>query len=115
MKKTSIRQLYWFTMICHLFALICGVGGSTIMIINYNEFFSSVGKILGIIFLIGIVGLFVILIISSTKVLVTLSKDMKSLKSNDYVSVIGRVLKFKRNREPESGVQINDKQANNSN
>ncbi len=109
MKKTSIRQLYWFTMICHLFALICGVGGSTIMIINYNEFFSSVGKILGVIFLIGIVGLFVILIISSTKVLVTLSKDMKSLKSNDYVSVIGRVLKFKRNREPESGVQINDK------
>ena len=79
------------------------------MIINYNEFLSSVGKILGVIFLIGIVGLFVILIISSTKVLVTLSKDMKSLKSNDYVSVIGRVLKFKKNREPESGVQINDK------
>ncbi len=26
MKKTSIRQLYWFTMICHIFALFCGIG-----------------------------------------------------------------------------------------
>ena len=109
MKKTSIRQLYWFTMICHIFALICSIGGSTLMIINYKGFIESVGNILGIIFLIGIVGLFAILIIFSTKAIVTLLKDIRSLKSNDYVSIIGKVLRFKRNRELESGVQINDK------
>ncbi len=109
MKKTSIRQLYWFTMICHIFALLCGIGGSIIMVVNYKEFIENFGKILGIIFLIGIVGLFAVLIIFSIKVIITLLKDAKSLKSNDYVSIVGKVLKFKRNIEPESGVQINDR------
>lgn len=109
MRKTSIRQLYWFTMICHVFALLCGIGGSIIMIVNYNEFIVNIGKILGIIFLICIVGLFVVLIIFSMKVIITLLKDLKSLKNNDYISIIGKVLKFKKNKEPELGVQINDK------
>ena len=108
MKKTSIRQLYWFTMICHIFALLCGIGGSIIMIVNYNEFIVNAGKILGIIFLICIVGLFAILTIFSIKVIITLLKDLKSLKNNDYISIIGKVMKFKKNIEPESGVQIND-------
>ncbi len=109
MKKTSIRQLYWFTMICHIFVLICGIVASVIMAINYNSFIESVGKTLGIIFLIFVIGLFIVLIFFSTKVIVILLKDFKSLKNKDYVSIIGKVLKFKRNREPESGVQINDK------
>lgn len=109
MKKTSIRQLYWFTMICHIFVLICGIVASVIMSINYNSFIESVGKTLGIIFLIFVIGLFIVLIFFSTKIIVILLKDFKSLKNNDYVSIIGKVLKFKRNREPESGVQINDK------
>ena len=109
MKKRSIRQLYWFTMICHILTLLCGIGGSIVMIINYKGFVESVGTILGILFLIGVVVLFVILIVFSAKVIVTLLKDVKSLKINDYVCIVGKVLKFKRNRESESGIQINDK------
>ena len=109
MKKTSIRQLYWFTMICHIFALICGIGGSIIMVIYSKELIESFGKTLGIIFLISIVVMFVILTIFSTKALVSLLKDAKSLKSNDYISVTGKVLKFKRNIDPESGRQTNNK------
>lgn len=78
------------------------------MIVNYNEFIVNAGKILGIIFLICIVGLFAILTIFSIKVIITLLKDLKSLKNNDYISIIGKVMKFKKNIEPESGVQIND-------
>ena len=109
MKKTSIRQLYWFTMICHIFVLICGIVASAIMVVNYNGFIESIGQVLGIIFLIGVVCLFVVLITFSIKVIITLLKDLKSLKNNDYISIIGNVLKFKKNREPDSGVQINDK------
>lgn len=109
MKKTSIRQLYWFTMVCHIFVLICGIVASAIMTINYNSFIENIGKVLGIIFLIGVDGLFVALIFFSTKIIVILLKDFKLLENNDYVSIIGKVLKFKRNRESESGVQINDK------
>ena len=108
MKKTSIRELYWFTMICHIFVLICGIVTSVIMIVNYSSFIGSFGKVLGIIFLIVIVGLLVVLIASSIKVIITLLTDLKSLKNNDYISVIGKVIEFKRNIEPESGVQIND-------
>ena len=67
MKKTSIRELYWFTMICHIFVLICGFIASVIMTINYNSFIECIGKVLGIIFLIGVDGLFVTLIFFSIK------------------------------------------------
>ena len=109
MKKTSIRQLYCFTMICHVFALICGIGGSIIMTLNYTEFIYNLGKLLGIIFLIGIVGLFFVLIVFSFNVILTLLKDVELLKRNDYITIIGKVLKFKKNRDTESGGQINDK------
>lgn len=109
MKKLSIRQLYWFTMICHIFVSICGIVVSVIMIVNYKSFIESMGKVLGVIFLIAVVGLLFVLIIFSIKAIITLLKDFKSLKNNDYVFIIGKVLKFKKHRETESGVQINDK------
>lgn len=96
-------------MIGHIFVLICGIIASVIMILNYNSFIESIGEVVGIIFLIGVVGLFVVLISFSIKVINTLLKDLKSLKNNDYISIIGKVLKFKKNRDPDSGVQINDK------
>ena len=107
MKKTSIHQLYWYTMICRIFALICSIGASVLMTVNYSSFIESLGKALGIIFLIGVVGGLVVLIISLIKEIMTLLKDLKSLKNNDFISIIGKVLKFKKNIEP-AGVQIND-------
>ena len=108
MKKTSIHQLYWYTMICRIFVLICSIGASVLMTVNYSSFIESLGKVLGIIFLIGAVGGIVVLIISLIKGIITLLKDLKSLKNNDFISIIGKVLKFKKNIEPESGVQINN-------
>lgn len=108
MKKTSIRQLYWFIMISYIVLLMCGIGGIIIMIINYNGFINDFGKALGITFLIVIIGLFVTWIVFLLIMIVPLLKDAKSLKNNDYVSIIGKVVKFKKNKEPESGVQINN-------
>lgn len=108
MKKTSIHQLYWFTMVCHAFILIGSIVAIIIMTINYSSFVKDIGKILGIIFLIFVVGLFVFLIIFSIKVILILLKDFKSLKNKNYISIVGKVLKFKTNREPESGVQIDN-------
>ena len=53
MKKTSIHQLYWFTMVCYIFALICGVMGSILILIYANEFIDSLGKIWGLILLLA--------------------------------------------------------------
>ena len=107
-KETLDKLLNHDTMIGHIFVLICSIGASVLMTVNYSSFIESLGKVLGIIFLIGVVGGLVVLIISLIKEIITLLKDLKSLKNNDFISIIGKVLKFKKNIEPESGVQINN-------
>ena len=109
MKKTSIRQMYFYTMICYIFTLICGVAGCIIMLIYSNEFISDAGKIRGIIFFVGILIAFIFLILFSLKVLITLFKDYNAVKNNNFISITAKVIKFKKNIEPESGAQINDK------
>ena len=79
------------------------------MLIHSNEFISNAGKMFGVFFLIGIISLFVILSVFSLTKIIILLKDQKSLKSKNFITIIGKVIRFKRNREPESGVQINDK------
>lgn len=78
------------------------------MLAYSKEFIDILDKVFGIIFVVGVVIGFAVLAISSTKGLLILLKDLKSLKNNDYISIIGKVIKFKSNREPELGVQIND-------
>lgn len=109
MKKTSIHQLYWSTTVGHIFMLICSIVTSIIITINYNGFIESIGKVFGIIFLICVNGLLVASIFFVMKEIVILLKDFKSLKNNDYISIIGKVMKFKRNIDPDSGVQTNNK------
>ena len=109
MKKTSISQMYVFTMICHIFTLICGISGSILMIVFNKDLINTTGEIFGLIFIIGIVVAFIFLIIFSLKVIIILLKDFKAYKYKNYISITGKVIAFKRNREPESGMQINDK------
>ena len=91
-KKTPIHQLYCFVMISNIFGLICGDVGSTVMIINYEEFIRIFGKILGIIFLIVIVGFFFTLIIFPIKQMLILLKDYKLLKNKELISVLEKLL-----------------------
>ena len=79
------------------------------MLINYDMLINSVGKTVGTVFLVLSVGGFVALAGFSVSALVTLFKDFRSLKNNEYISIIGKVLSFKQNRDPEYGVQINDR------
>ena len=95
-------------MIGYMFTLLCGIVGSVVMIIYHKRFTESFGIISGILFLIGVVAMFVIAAVASINAIIKLSKDIKSLKINDYVSVVGKVLKFKRNLNPDTGIQIND-------
>lgn len=108
MKKTSISTLYCFSMISEIFMLICGISGSIIVPIFCNDITDNVGKLLGTIFLIGIAVLFSIMALFSLISLIKLLKDLKSLKNNEYISIVGRVIAFKRNLDPESGIQRND-------
>lgn len=109
MKKTSINQMYVFTMICHIFTLICGICGSILIIVFNKDLIDTIGEIFGLIFIIGIIIAFIFLIILSLKVIIILIKDFKAYKNKNYIYITGKVIGFKKNREPESGMQINDK------
>lgn len=78
------------------------------MLAYSKEFIDILDKVFGIIFVVGVVVGFAVLAISSTKGLLILLKDLNSLKTGNFISVIGSVIKFKKNRDPELGVQIND-------
>ena len=96
-------------MVCNLFALMCSTGGIIVIVIYYNNFTDGTSKILGATFAIGMVVMFFVLLLSAINVIVSLFKDLESLRKNDYISITGKVLRFKRNIEPESGIQINDR------
>ncbi len=108
MKKTSIRQLYFYTMICNIVTFLCGVAGSVVIPILFSEWTNNDGKIFRIIIVVAVVVAFIVIAVYSLIKLIVLLKDYKSLKHHDYVSVIGKVLRFKKNTEPESGAQINN-------
>ena len=108
MKKTSIHQLYWFTVVCYIFTLICGAVGSILILIYANEFIDSLGKIWGLIFITGIIFALIFLAFYSSKTIIILLKDFLDLKNNEYVSIIGKVIAFKKNRDPDFGMQINN-------
>lgn len=81
MKKTSIHRLYWFTMVCYIFTLICGVVGSILILIYANEFIDSLGKIWGLIFITGITFALIFLAFYSLKTIIILLKDFLDLKN----------------------------------
>lgn len=109
MKKTSIKQIYIFSMISHMVALICSIVGIILLILYSKELMGYVGRIAGLVFVICIIAAFAFLIALSLKKIIALLRDYQALKNKQYVSIIGKVIGFKKNREPESGVQINDK------
>lgn len=109
MKKTSIRELYRFQMVSHIFVILCEIITVVFITLNYNSFIESFGIIWSIVFLIFIIGTLSLLAISTIEDINTLLKDLKSLKNNDYISIIGKVLKFKKNINPRAKIQINNK------
>ena len=103
MKKTSIGTLYCLSMMSSIFILIVGIFGSIFIPISLTDSFDN---LLVVIFVIGISFLFVLF---SLLQLIDLIRDLPSLKKHEYISITGKVIAFKKNIEPESGVQINDK------
>ncbi|MGI6770834.1 MAG: hypothetical protein ACOX5Y_00190 [Acholeplasmataceae bacterium] len=109
--KETIKGTYYLNLAGHLFLFFCGIGFAIFIFINRVEFINIniFGKIGGIIFVIFILIGLIILIILSLKEVIKLMKDYKSIKANKYITIIGKVIKFRRNRDPETGLQMNNR------
>lgn len=73
-----------------------------------KDFIDLFGRIWGIIVVVGMCLMFTAFIIFSLIGLIVLLKDYKALKHNSFVSITGKVIGLKRNRNPDSCAQIND-------
>lgn len=107
-KKTSIKDLYQIIMFCHIIVLISCIGGSVSLIANYKIYIENQNIIISTISSIFIFISLTIVIIFSMKFIVNLLKDKKALKNHEYITIIGKVLKFNKNIDSESNTQINN-------
>ena len=108
MKKSTIRQMYWFSIVGEVFCLIVGIAGIILVTTNANGVMDY-HKILGLMFIIGVNIGFVVFIAFTLKTFILLLKDYSAVKNNKYCSIVGKVIGFKRNRDPETGIQINNR------
>lgn len=101
--------MFYFTLVCHVFTLLCGVLGAVFIIIYTKDFYEMAGSVFAGIFIVGMMIAFFFLIVLSLRTIFMLTKDYKCLRSKEYITITGKVIGFERNRDPESGVQINNK------
>lgn len=107
-EKNSIHNLYWFALISYTFTLICVLVTASCLPIFLFEKFTSYSVVLWIVFVVAVAILCVLFIIYCIKKIFSLLKDFKSLKSKEYISFIGKVIRFEINKDSETGVQINN-------
>lgn len=109
MKKTPIKHLYWLSMISIIFVLMCSIACIITLIIKHNECILLFGNLFGTLFMLVFVVIFTIMFICSIRKITIMVKDIKLLRNKEYISITAKVLSFKKNEDPESGVQINDR------
>lgn len=108
MKKTSLCEMYVWTMACHVFVFILGIGCICTMLVQTKKLDAGAERIFWLIFFTIVIIGCILFSVSVAKVIITLLKDYDAVKNNKALSITGKVLGFKRNRNPETGTQINN-------
>jgi len=109
MSKTSLKSLYTFQWVATLFMFFTSISVLICVITQWEQFVKAEDDIMGYtVVVIVLIGLSAILI-SSLKGMIPLLKDYKYLKNNSYISIMGTVIGFTKNVNPETGTQSNTK------
>ena len=104
----SIHQVYWYSIVCNFITIIGGISVAIFFIFDLNETIESWGRFWGIIFILFITSFCLVCSLSAVKSLSILFKDFNSVKNKNYISIIGKVIKFKKNISLDSGSQVNN-------
>ena len=107
MKKPSISQIYLSRIIFNICLIpICSTW-VIYLLIDCKDFFGDIGIFAYVLYPVVVV-FSVAFIVSSLRTVITLLKDRKSVKNKKYIEITGKVIKFKKNINPDTGYQIND-------
>lgn len=107
MKKHSIRNVYLFELVMHTFVIICNIILGVFVPIMLSSNANKTGKEMNV-FL--VVLFFIVVAICGGLSLIRWIKllmDLRAFKNKDFVSMKGKVLRFKRNSD-DTG-QVNNK------
>ena len=106
-KKATVKELYYFNLFSiSLLGLIGVIAFVCISVYRFN--LPDVDPFNNFLYAV-MVFCFTSMVFFITKELIPLLKDYSNVKSSIYQIVCGSVIAFKKNRDPESGIQINSK------
>ncbi len=105
--KNNIMRMYILELIIITFSLLCGIIG-VVFTILYNSTFLEI-DFFGIVIFIGSVIGFSLLGIFAVKEFIPLLRDCKDLRKGNFKIAYGKVVGFQKNRDPDSGRQINSR------
>ena len=109
MRKTSVSKLYKFYLLSQIFISLTTVLSAIVIISSSSESINDQGNsTLGLLFEIVVITALAVLLIISIKTIVLLLKDFDNYRKKKYITVEGQVIGFKKNRDPESGLQMNN-------
>ena len=108
MKNTTIGRMYYFSLVSNAFMLICCFASIIVTLFNIKSISNNLGDLLGVLLVVAIVAVLVILVCFVTKDLIVLLKDLNAVKCYNYITITAKVIRFKRDVDPESGIQINN-------
>lgn len=101
--KANIKTMYCIDMFFIIFSLIGAHVGAVILFVFFSN--KKINLLLFFIFIIFLL----ITIILCLKELILYLKDYHAYKKEEYLEVCGLVIAFEKNRDTESGIQINSK------
>ena len=109
-RKKTIKENYFDSMLGQIIMLVINTACIILTAVFYDDFFGSkhLMKIIGTVIAITIIVILSLMAVFQIRSIILLLMDYDALKHRRYVSVIGKVVGFKRNEEPNSQVQIND-------
>lgn len=104
--RASIKELFYMNFCFLLFMMIFSFAFLIFICFSLSSFVDAFDKFGTVIYIILIVFLIVILGILIIN-MVPCFKELKYIKTNSCLEIEGEVIGFKKNKDPESGTQVN--------
>ena len=108
MSKSSIEERFHFNLIGTIIMTVLMLVPEITIIVDRQKVIDEWGFTWWIVGVVAFFILFVAICVSSIKDIMVLLKDREAVKQKEFVTIVGKVVGFKENRMPDTGIQINN-------
>ena len=108
MSKSSIEERFQFNLIGTIIMTVLMLVPEITIIVDRQKVIDDWGFTWWIVGVVAFFILFVAICVNSIKDIMVLLEDRNAVKQKEFVTIVGKVVGFKENRMPDSGIQINN-------